>query len=348
MSSYRAQWNCATLLVSLTIVGGMLVGCKTQEDAVAAATQMASAAKTMCAYYAALDRVLAETEDAYQAQYALLGTPPDDLSETRKEVQLRADLATQIGNLATLFQKMTGQEAEANDASAAKSTSGKAGGPAAANTATSGGAGSGASGGSSRRSSGSVSGGGSSASGNKKSGQPAVLSMLSSDSDQYKAVSAAIDEVVMLVREHDEVKAAKKMAPLCDTLTAFFDSEKGIYDSINQAYLVTAKSVADNMVRNNQVDPSEVFVSSLQPFGLTAAIGKEQIRTNMQQYLLGQIDTQYTMKLKAAQQATEAMDKALAEMDKRVKLVANDKPMTIRSPPFSLETVHSWIADAGK
>lgn len=343
MSSYRSQWNCVTVLASLAVAGVLLAGCKTQDDAVAAAAQMASTAKTMCAYYAALDHVLAGTEDAYEAQYALLGTPPEELSETRREVHLRADLAAQIGNLATLFQKMTGQEAEASDASAAKKSSEKSDGGALAAIAGAAGGG-----GSSETGSGSSGGGGSSDSGKKKSDQPAVLSMLSSDSDQYKAVSAAVDEVVMLVREHDETKAAKKMAPLCDSLAAFFDSEKGTYDSINRAYLVTAKSVAVDMVKNNQVDPSAVFVSSLQPFGLTAAIGREQIRTNLQQYLLGQTDAQYAVKLKAAQEATAAMDKALEEMDKRVRLVADDKPMTIRIPPFSLATVESWIAEVGK
>lgn len=351
MSSCRSQWNCATLLASLAIAGLLPAGCKTQDDAVAAAAQMASTAKTMCAYYAALDHVLAGTEDAYEAQYALLQTPPEDLKETRKELQMRADLATQIGNLATLFQKMTGQEAEASDASAAKKSteksSGKSEGGAVAAIAGAA-AGDGSAGGSAGSSTGSSGGAGSSDSGKSKSQQPAVLSMLSSDSDQYKAVSAAIDEVVMLVREHDETKAAKKMSPLCDSLTAFFDLEKGTYDSINQAYLVTAKSVADYMVNNNQVDPSAVFVSSLQPFGLSAAISREQIRTNLQQYLLGQIDTQYAVKLKAAQEATVAMDQALEEMDKRVKLVAEDKPMTIRIPPFSLATVESWIAVVGK
>lgn len=345
MSANRRQWKCVTLLMAVTLAGSLLNGCKTQDDAVAAASQMATTAKTMCAYYAALDHVLGETEDAYQAQYALLGTPPADLSETRKEVQMREDLATQIGNLATLFQKMTGEEAEASDASTAKKSSEKSSG---ALPAIAGAAGAGGGGGSSGGDSGSSGSGGSSASGKKKSEEPAALSMLSSDSDQYKAVSAAIDEVVMLVREHEEAKAAKKMTQLCDSLAALFGAEKGTYDSINQAYLVTAKSVADSMVTNNQVDPSGVFVSSLQPFGLAAAISREQIKTNMQPYLLKQIDTQYVVKLKAAQEGTEAMDKALTEMDKRVKLVAGDKPMTIRIPPFSLATVESWVAEASK
>lgn len=338
MSSFRPRSHCAALVM----VCALLAGCKTQQDAVAAATQMAATAKTMAAYYTSLDHVLAETQDAYQAQFALLGIEGEELSETRKEVQLRADMAKQIGNLSTLFQKLTGP-AEASDASAAaakKDSSGKSGSSAADLLG-----GVSASVESSSSASGASGGGAGSA---KKKTESPVLSALSSTSPQYKAVSAGIDEIVALIREHEEAKAAKRIAPVCDNLMAFFDSEQETYDSINQAYLVTARAVARKMVQNNQVDASAVFVSSLQPFGLTAAIDDAKIKTAMQEYLLAQIDTQYALKLKSAQEATEALDQALKEMDARVKLVAGDKPMTLRMPPFSLETVQSWISQVSK
>lgn len=338
MSSYRPQWKCAVLMLAALL----LAGCKTQDDAVAAATQMAATAKTMSAYYAALDKVLAGTQDAYQAQYALLGVPPDNLSETRKEVQLRADLAAQIGNLSTLFQKLTGP-AEASDASAAAGKKGSSAASGGGLTSMLGGAGA-ASGSSANGSS----AGGTASGSAKKTPESPVLSALSSNSAEFKAVSMGIDEIVALIREHEETKAAKKIAPLCDHLATFFASEEGTYDSINQAYLVTADSVAKKMVQDNQVDPSAVFVSSLQPFGLAPAVDQAKTKTAMQEYLLAQIDTQYGLKLRSAQDATAAMGKSLNEMDARVKLVAGDKPMKIRMAPFSLAMVESWITQVSK
>jgi hypothetical protein len=105
--------------LAITVIAMALFasGCKTQEDAAAAAKQMASTSRDLSAYYLSLDHILAETQDSYQAQFALQKVPPEDLSETRAQIRLRADMADEIGNVSALFQKIAGSSA-ASDASA--------------------------------------------------------------------------------------------------------------------------------------------------------------------------------------------------------------------------------------
>lgn len=323
MHADRAVYGRA-LLAALLVVGCALAGgCKTQQDAAAAASQMATTAQVLAAYYASLDHVLAETQDAYEAQYTLLGVPPENLSETRAEIQKRTDLAKQIGNLATAFQKVTGPGSDA--AATATEKSAKSGGAAAA-----------------------VAHGVSAAAASKPassgSSGTSASNALETVSDNSQVLDKGIDAILALIREHEEVKAARDMAPLCDNLAKFFGQESGIYDSINEAYLVTAKSVARKMVEDNEVDISAVYVSSLQPFGLAPSISRNELRSNLQPFLLTQIDHAYNARLESAHEATAALEKALGEMDARVKLVAEDKPMRLRIPPFSLHTVETWIA----
>ena len=324
MHADRPVYGRARLAALLVVGCGLAGGCRTQQDAAAAASQMATTAQTVAAYYASLDHVLAETEDAYEAQYTLLGVPPEDLSETRAEIQKRADLAKQIGNLATTFQKLTGPGSDA--AATATEKPAKSGGTAGAIAHD-------------------VSATGASKPASSGSSGTSISGALQTVSDNSQVLDKGIDAILALIREHEEVKAARDMAPLCDNLAKFFDQESGIYDSINEAYLVTAKSVAQKMVQENEVDISAVFVSSLQPFGLAPSISRNELRSNLQPFLLAQIDKGYAAKLDSAQAATAALDKALGEMDARVKLVAQDKPMRLRIPPFSLKTVESWIAE---
>jgi hypothetical protein len=290
--------------LAITVISMALFasGCKTQEDAAAAARQMASTSRELCAYYLSLDHILAETEDSYQAQFALQRVPPEDLSETRAQIRLRADMADEIGNVSALFQKIAGSSA-ASDASAS-----------AANL------------------------------------NAEVVSMkgLTSNDMETKLVTTGIKEIVALIQQHEEVQAARKVGPLCHNLSIFFDSEKASYLSIQEGYLKVARSVSKGMVSANQVDTSPVFLSALQPFGLAPAIDRGSMKDNMQSYMLAQIEANYKLRLDEGQKATNALSASLKEMDARIELVAHDKPMQFREPPFSLETVKEWIADVNK
>ena len=263
---------------------------------------MTKTAQTLSSYYVALDHILADTQDAYQAQSALQGIPPMDLTETRKQIQLRADLATQVAAMASLFQKLSDSKAPADASTAAVNL----------NT------------------------------------ELASFVPLASNSIETTAVTVGIREIVALVQQHDEIKAAKKIAPLAHNLSVFFESERNSYDSINQAYLLTARSVSEYMVGKNQVDPSAVFASALRPFDMSPMINQDSIKTGMQQYFLKQIAAGYTLKLSASQKATRSLSGALKEMDNRIELVARDRTMSLRVPPISLASVDAWVAQTTK
>jgi hypothetical protein len=290
--------------LAITVIAMALFvgGCKTQEDAAAAAKQMASTSRDLSAYYLSLDHILAETQDSYQAQFALQQVPPEDLSETRAQIRLRADMADEIGNVSALFQKIAGSSA-ASDASAS-----------AANL----------------------------------NAEIVSLKGLTSNDAETQMVTTGIKEIVALIQQHEEVQAARKVGPLCHNLSIFFDSEKASYLSIQEGYLKVARSVSKGMVNANQVDTSPVFLSALQPFGLAPAVDKASVKDNMQSYLLAQIEANYKLKLDEGQKAAGALSASLKEMDARIDLVAHDKPMQFREPPFSLETVKGWISDVNK
>lgn len=283
--------------VALLMAAG--AGCKTDADARAAAAQMMSTAHALAAYYTALDHVVAATEDSYQAQNALLGVPAEDLKTIHDELRQRAQLATAIGDLASLFDKITKTTA-AKDASAAAS---------------------------------------------KINGDIFTMRGLASNDMETQALTAAVKAIVGLIVEEKEVEAARDMAPLCHKLSVFFESERRIYDSLNKAYLTTAQSVALKMVDTDQVDASAVFGSALDPFGMKPALSSADTRHAMQPYLRAKINEGYADKLKDGQHATEAMSVALKEMDARVTLVANDKPMSLRNEPFSLSEVKDWVEE---
>jgi hypothetical protein len=277
-------------------------GCKTQDDAVAAASQMAETSKTLSAYYTALGKVVAETQNVYQAQYVLQGLPPMELSETLAQIKLRSDMALDIGKVSQAFAKISSSTSPKDASTAAASLN----------------------------------------------AELADVTPLSSNDNETKAVTEGVKLIVSLLQQHDEVAAAKQISPLCHKLSVFFDSEKGFYDSLDQAYLLSAQSVAKDMVRKNQVDVSPVFASALQPFSLEPKLDQKMVGEGMQKYLNDQIDARYKSKLAAGKKATEALSSALKEMDTRVATVASEKPMALRLAPLSLETAKSWIASIEK
>jgi hypothetical protein len=123
---YRLFAGCFTRL-RLGMAAGLLLlcvasGCKTQDDAVAAAAQMCSAASTLSDYYDALDKTLAATEATQQANQILNGIEPVDpkiMKDLHHQLKLRKDLAAEIAKLAALMQQISAADVSANAASAA-------------------------------------------------------------------------------------------------------------------------------------------------------------------------------------------------------------------------------------
>ena len=111
----------ARLAFGLVLVAGV-VGCKTQDDAVAAAKQMTATASTLAAYYDALDKVVMATQETFEAQGALDGIPamaPKTLDDIRAQLKLRHELADKIADLASALTKTVGSTAPADSEKAA-------------------------------------------------------------------------------------------------------------------------------------------------------------------------------------------------------------------------------------
>lgn len=298
----RARYRCAVLALACAVCLMMAQGCRNQKDAEAAAAQMATTAKVLQAYYGVLDRTLEEWQDAYEAQHTIDHTQPQDLKELREQMRHRAAVAEEIGDLAGVFQKLTGSKAAGEASEAA----------------------------------------------GKLNEEAVSLAGITGNSAQADAVTTGIKVIVQLIQQHDEKRAAEKMAPLCGDLAAFFESEKKRYVSIDRDYYATARNVARTMVKRNQVDPGAVFVSSLHPFGLAPQIEDAGLRQSLQPYLLTQIDARRDAKVKEAEAAADALDESLQEMKLRVDRVAEGKAMPSRVEPFSLETVQTWIEQVSK
>jgi hypothetical protein len=123
-----AQIHGKTLRAASLLVCGLLLtaGCKTQEDAAAAATQMLATAKSLCDYYSALNTILANKDKLYILNEQILSKPytaasrqylKNDEAGLAKRAALAADFSTLAGN----FAKLTGSTASADvSASAVK------------------------------------------------------------------------------------------------------------------------------------------------------------------------------------------------------------------------------------
>lgn len=285
-------------LVVLLGISFAIVGCKTQGDAATAANQMAATTKTLSDYYGALDQVLAETQEAYDAQTVINQAPPLDLSETRKQIELREQLATEFSTLSATFATITSSTAPTDASTAA----------------------------------------------GQLNSELVSIKALADNATEQKVLTAAVQLVVSLLQQHDEIKAARQIEPVCNALLKFFNSESRFYDSINKDYLTLASSNAKAMVKGNLVDASSLFLSSLEPFGLTPSIDSDSIKTGMQGYLDKQIDSNFSLKLAAAQNATQALRDSLKEMDARIEVVTKDRVLSIALPPVTLDTVESWVS----
>jgi len=114
--------------ITILFVAGMLLatGCKTSDDAAAAATQMSATAKALSDYYAALDTIMANTDQLYILNEQLTSRPYSEenrqlMKNNRAELAKRVQLATDFSTLAAEFSALSGSTAAADvSASAVK------------------------------------------------------------------------------------------------------------------------------------------------------------------------------------------------------------------------------------
>lgn len=120
----RVTFRAIAVLFCVNMI--LATGCKTSDDAAAAATQMSATAKSLSDYYAALNATLANTNQLYILNQQLTSRPYSDenrqlLKNNQAELAKRAALAADFSTLAAEFSKLSGSTAAADiSASAAK------------------------------------------------------------------------------------------------------------------------------------------------------------------------------------------------------------------------------------
>jgi hypothetical protein len=110
--------------IAAMFLGLLLIsGCKTTEDATAAATQMSATAKSLSDYYTALNAILSDTDQIHSLNEVLYAKPysaanRQALKTTQVELAKRIALASDLSTLAADFAKLTGSTAPADVAAA--------------------------------------------------------------------------------------------------------------------------------------------------------------------------------------------------------------------------------------
>jgi phage host-nuclease inhibitor protein Gam len=120
----KGQFRAFAILFLATLF--LATGCKTSDDAVAAATQMSATAKALSDYYTALNTILSNTDQLYILNQQLTSRPYTAenrqlMKNNQAELAKRAALAADFSTLAAEFAKLSGSTAAADvSASAVK------------------------------------------------------------------------------------------------------------------------------------------------------------------------------------------------------------------------------------
>jgi hypothetical protein len=281
-------------------------GCKTSDDAAAAATQLTTTANSLTSYYSALDALLSDTDQLYEIQAVVNPLAPYDtqtknyVTDTAAEIQKREKLAAALTSLAQEFAKLSGSTA-ATDASTAA--------------------------------------------GNLESAVASLkISGVAMSASNVNVMKDAVDLIVKAIQERKEREAATAIDKFTSALNTWFQSEEPYYNTIGSNYAIVTKSLAQALISQGQVDPSPFLNTVFSPYGLTPQLTDPTLKGKVQAVLAAQVD-QKSVALAAAQQtATTNMEKSLVEMASRIHLVATDKPMAIRVAPITLTQVQNWIS----
>ena len=175
------------------------------------------------------------------------------------------------------------------------------------------------------------------------------------------ATSLAAQAITMLVKEHDERKAAAQMDSAVSAVSSMFTAEKPAYESLYNSYIELAGSLALESIKRNWVDESGLLMSALQPFGLSAGactsaagvpaadakaagVPSQNRSAVLNSYAQKQLLTQIASQKAAQTKASEGMENALREMTKRIHALATENAMSMRGSPVSLADVEAWVA----
>ena len=122
LAGFRTALGLFTLL-SLEPLS-LITGCKTSDDAMAAAAQMSTTAKALSDYYTAAGTTVANTDQLFSLEVQLLSKPYNPanqklIKDNASELAKRAELANDLATLADDFAKLTGSTASADVSAAA-------------------------------------------------------------------------------------------------------------------------------------------------------------------------------------------------------------------------------------
>jgi hypothetical protein len=163
---------------------------------------------------------------------------------------------------------------------------------------------------------------------------------------EQKAIKAGLEMMVRAVQEKKERDAARAIDAIATGLAGLFAEEATTYNGFAKGYVQTARGLALALAQTGQTDSGGLLAVALEPFGMTGKVTS----ADMQQKLLlieqQQINTKADALEQASAKATAAMEDSLAVMQKRVHLVATDKPMRVRIAPVSLNGVEAWVKGA--
>lgn len=289
----------------LVVFLGLPCGCKTSDDAAAAASQLSSTATTLANYYAALDTLVSETDQLYQIQAAVNPIAPYDsqtqtlVKDTQTEIEQREKLASALTTMAQTFAKFNGSTA-ASDASTAA--------------------------------------------GNLNSAVTALKLPASMSPSNVNLMKDAVSLIVKAIQEHKEREAAAAIDKFTGALDTWFTSEEPLYNSIGETYANLTLSLIQPLIEKGQVDASSFLNAVFSPYGLTPQITDTALRNAAQSVLAAQTSKKSAALAAAQVTATTNMEKSLSEMASRIHTVATDKPMTLRSAPATLADVQNWIS----
>ena len=181
----------------------------------------------------------------------------------------------------------------------------------------------------------------------KLEGEVETLEPMKASSEEKTALKVAVKLLVTAIQEHKEREAAKAMDSFTKGLSDFFVKEEPAYVSINQVYVEFAATLAGDLVDRHQTDNSAVLKVALDPFGLQPSVTSAELNTQLAPLARQRIAARKMALVKSFDTITDAMAKSLQEMSKRIDLVAEGKPMSSRSAPFTLATVQHWATQLG-
>lgn len=159
-------------------------------------------------------------------------------------------------------------------------------------------------------------------------------------------MKSSVELFVRAVQAYKEREAAKAIDKLAQGLSNFFVKDAPAWSSNEQIYTDVARKIAENLVDENATDNSAVRRWRSTLLACRRRRPRETRTSGWHWRRRSRFKRAKEALDKAYAKATDAMTKSLAEMSKRIHLVAEDKPMAIRATPVSVDDVENWAAQA--